>query len=78
MLDEIMRIKKMQKPTGFVDVILDTDTYNEIDDQFALSYLVRSEEKLRLQAVYAAPFLNHVYSVNRDAIFQDLFQKLAR
>lgn len=59
MLDELMRIKKMQKPTGYVDVILDTDTYNEIDDQFALSYLVRSEEKLRLQAVYAAPFLNH-------------------
>lgn len=58
-LDEITRIKRMQKPTGMVDVILDTDTYNEIDDQFALSYLVRSEEKLRLQAVYVAPFYNH-------------------
>lgn len=58
-MDETERIRKMQKPQGMVDVILDTDTFNEIDDQFALSYLIRSEEKLRLQAIYAAPFFNH-------------------
>lgn len=40
-------------------VILDTDTYNEIDDQFALAYLLRSKEELDVQAVYAAPFFNH-------------------
>ena len=27
---------------GPVDVVLDTDTYNEVDDQFALSYLLAS------------------------------------
>ena len=27
-----------------VNVILDTDTYNECDDQFALSYLIKSKE----------------------------------
>lgn len=47
---------RLRRPKGMVDVILDTDTYNEIDDQFALSYLVRSDEKLRLQAITAAPF----------------------
>ncbi len=37
-----------------VDVVLDTDTFNEIDDQFAwLPDQVAG--KLRLQAVYAAP-----------------------
>lgn len=35
-----------------------TDTYNEIDDQFAVSYLICSAEKLHLQAIYAAPFFN--------------------
>ena len=50
---------RLRKPEGMVDVVLDTDTYNEIDDQFALSYLVRSGDRLRLQAVYAAPFFNH-------------------
>lgn len=57
--DSIRLIRRLEKPAGKVDVVLDTDTYNEIDDQFALSYLVRSEEKLNLKAVYAAPFLNH-------------------
>ncbi len=46
-------------PTGRVDVVLDTDTYNEIDDQFAVAYLLRSEDKLNCVAMYAAPFSNH-------------------
>ena len=44
--------------TGMIDVVLDTDTYNEIDDQFALSYLMKSDDKLSLKAIYAAPFFN--------------------
>ena len=52
-------IFRLRKPQGKVDVVLDTDTYNEIDDQFALSYLVKSDEKLNLKAIYAAPFFNH-------------------
>ena len=34
------------------------ELFNEIDDQFALAYLICSKEKLDLQAVYAAPFSN--------------------
>ncbi len=41
-----------------VDMVLDTDTYNEIDDQFALVYALLSVERMRVQAVYAAPFYN--------------------
>jgi inosine-uridine nucleoside N-ribohydrolase len=41
-----------------VDVVLDTDTFNEIDDQFALAYLILHGEQLRLKAVTAAPFDN--------------------
>ncbi len=51
-------IRRLERPTRPVDVVLDTDTFNEIDDQFALAYLIKSPEKLRLQAVYAAPFFN--------------------
>ena len=39
-------------------MVLDTDAYNEIDDQFAISYLLKSKEKLNTKAIYAAPFLN--------------------
>ena len=51
-------LARLSRPTGPVDVVLDTDTYNEIDDQFAVSYLICSAEKLHLQAIYAAPFFN--------------------
>ena len=52
------RIKNLSVPRGTVDVVLDTDAYNEIDDQFAISYLIKSKEKLNTKAIYAAPFLN--------------------
>lgn len=52
------RIKNLSVPQNAVDVVLDTDTYNEIDDQFALAYLLLSKEKLTTKAIYAAPFLN--------------------
>ena len=40
-------------------VVLDTDTYNEVDDQFALAHLLMSPDIVDLEAVYAAPFFNH-------------------
>ena len=52
------RIKNLSVPEGRVDVVLDTDAYNEIDDQFAISYLLKSKEKLNTKAIYAAPFFN--------------------
>ncbi|MEL7240176.1 MAG: nucleoside hydrolase [Planctomycetota bacterium] len=42
-----------------VRVLLDTDTYNEIDDQFALAYLYLRRDRIALEAVTAAPFDNH-------------------
>lgn len=58
-LDEAFRLKQLQPPTGKVRMILDTDTYNEVDDQFALAYAFLSKEKIELEAVYAAPFKNN-------------------
>ncbi len=58
MLTKEQRLQMLACPTGRVDVVLDTDTYNEIDDQFALSYALHAGEKIDLKAVYAAPFLN--------------------
>ena len=56
--DNAELIRRLEKPCEKVDVVLDTDTYNEIDDQFALAYLIKSDEKLSLKAIYAAPFFN--------------------
>ena len=57
-MEESVRIKKLEPAKGKVRLVLDTDTYNEIDDQFALSYAYLSKDKLQLEAVYAAPFFN--------------------
>lgn len=43
---------------GVLEVILDTDTYNEIDDQFAVVYALLASERMNVNAIYAAPFLN--------------------
>ena len=51
-------IRNLSVPEGIIDVVLDTDAYNEIDDQFAIAYLLRSKEKLNPVAMYAAPFHN--------------------
>ena len=39
-----------------INVILDTDTYNECDDQFALAYLLKSQERFNIEAITVAPF----------------------
>lgn len=52
------RMKNLSVPQGMVDVVLDTDAYNEIDDQFAISYILKSKERLNTKAIYAAPFFN--------------------
>ena len=67
-VDEAALLRRLQKPQGPVDVVLDTDTYNEVDDQYALAYLVSWGEKLRLKAVYAAPFHNQNAGSPRDGM----------
>ena len=47
------RISRLQPPTGSIRMVLDTDTYNEIDDQFAVVYTLLSKGKLDLEAIYA-------------------------
>lgn len=41
-----------------IKAVLDTDTYNEIDDQFALAYLMLDKERFEVRGVFAAPFTN--------------------
>ena len=57
-ISEAQRIDKLHAPEGKVRMVLDTDTYNEIDDQFAVVYALLSIEKLDVEALYAAPFFN--------------------
>ncbi len=49
---------KMRK----ANVILDTDTYNECDDQFALSYLLKNQDLFNIEAITVAPYSHKEYN----------------
>lgn len=54
--------KRLEPPKGKVRMVLDTDTYNEVDDQFALAYALLSKQKLSVERVYAAPFSGQFFA----------------
>ncbi len=58
MIEDAERLHRLVPPSGKVSMVLDTDTYNEIDDQFALAYATLCPEHMEMEAVYAAPFFN--------------------
>jgi purine nucleosidase len=57
-ITDATRLQKLTPRAGKIRMILDTDTYNEIDDQFAVVYSLLSSERLIVDAIYAAPFFN--------------------
>lgn len=48
-------VRLMEPPAGACGVIIDTDTWNEIDDQFAIIHALMSPE-LRIETIQAAGF----------------------
>ena len=61
-------MKNLTSPTGRVDVILDTDAFNEIDDQFAISYMLCYGQRLNIKGFCAAPFFNKNSSSPADGM----------
>ncbi len=49
---------RLNVPSGRVAIVIDTDAYNEVDDQFAVAYALLAPERLKVEALYAAPFVN--------------------
>lgn len=75
------RLALLEPPTRPVRMVLDTDTYNEIDDQFALTYALLSPERITVEAVYAAPFHNERSTGPADGMrksYEEILRVLAR
>ena len=80
-ITDAVRLQKLQPATGKVRMVLDTDTYNEIDDQFAVVYSLLSPEKLDVEAIYAVPFFNEKSSGPADGMeksFDEILRLLDR
>ena len=72
-------LKNLEVPSEPVDVILDTDAFNEVDDQFAISYMMRAKEKLKVVGICAAPFLNEKSVSAKDGMeksYQEILKLL--
>ena len=69
-MDNNQLFKNLSIPEGKIDVVLDTDTYNEVDDQYALSYMIKSSDKLNVKALYAAPFFNQNSASPEDGMIK--------
>lgn len=62
-------------------MVLDTDTFNEVDDQFAIVQTLLSPERLGLEALYAAPFSNHLAAAaerGMELSYDEILRVLAR
>ena len=73
-------LKNLEIPKGKIDVVLDTDAYNEVDDQFAIAYMLKHEDKFNVKALYAAPFFNARSTGPADGMeksYQEIFKVLA-
>ncbi len=55
-ISDEQRRRLLEPPKGRVRVVIDTDTMNEIDDQFALAWALLSQDRLQIEGVYAAPY----------------------
>lgn len=78
-MKEDQRLRMLQCPGHPVDVVIDTDAFNEVDDQFALAYLLQNRDRLRLQAIYAAPFLNEKADTPKEGMeksYQEILKLL--
>ncbi len=67
-LSDGKRLEMLQHPQHPVQIVLDTDTYNEIDDQFAVVHALLSPDELSVEAIYAAPFHNNRSSSAEDGM----------
>ena len=56
-LSEDLMAERLALPKdGPVRLLIDTDTANEIDDQYALAWALLSPEKMTVEAITAEPF----------------------
>ena len=78
-IEKQARLKMLEHPNRKVDIVLDTDAYNEVDDQFAIAYAFLSPEKINVKAVYACPFYNARSSGPKDGMeksYEEIFKIL--
>lgn len=79
MMTESQRVAMLDRPSGKISIVLDTDAFCEVDDQFAIAYAVRAAQagELTLEAIHAAPFANgNTHAVGLELSYQEIHHVL--
>lgn len=63
-MDDETRAFRLQIPVGKLRLVIDSDAKNEIDDQFAIAWALRSQNRFEVEAVYAVPFSHTQFEHN--------------
>ena len=66
----------LEPPSGACDVVIDTDTYNEIDDQFAIVHALLADTT-NVEGIFAAPYHNKRSSGPADGV-QKSYEEIHR
>ncbi|MBR2353962.1 MAG: nucleoside hydrolase [Clostridia bacterium] len=66
--ETMYRATRIPSALGIVDVVLDTDAYNEVDDQYAIAYLLLLKNKFNTIGFTAAPFFNALSTSPEDGM----------
>jgi purine nucleosidase len=70
-IPESLLKKMLEPPKPPVRIVIDSDVDNEVDDYFALTWILQSPESFRIEGIYAAPYsfrsrvlqLNETYAI---------------
>ena len=76
-IDEARLTERLRHPGRKIRMVLDTDTFNEIDDQFAVTYALTSPDSVTVEALYAAPFFNEL-STGPDDGMEKSYQEILK
>jgi len=60
------------------NIIFDTDTFNEADDQFTLSYLLKNRDEFNIEAITIAPFKHSKYEYPVEYSINDSFDEISK
>ncbi len=68
-MTEDWRLRRIEPPRAGpglepLRMVPDTDTYNEVDDQFAVVYALRSTDRLQVEALYAETEVLATYALD--------------
>lgn len=80
-ISDARRLERLAPPSGKVRMVLDTDTFNEIDDQFAVAHALLSPEQMAVEAIYAAPYYKKSIASAAEGMelsYQEILELLQR